>query len=335
MKKVYVITGANGFLGNNVVRLLQNETNIEIRCLVQPHHQVESLKGLNCKIFYGNITDKESLVDLFKIDEDDELFVIHAAGVVYIKSRYDKHVYDVNVIGSKNIIEQVIKNNGKLVYVSSVHALTKKENSSLIEENDSFNESEVVGHYAKSKAIVGNYILSLCKENKLNAVIIHPSAMFGMYDFNNTSLTKMITDFANGKLPIIVKGGYDFVNVKDVAQGIINVTHNFKSGECYILSGKYVSLKDFLALEAYLLNIKRKPCVLPLWFTSLLAPIVEFFTNVFRLKPLLTKVSIKIVSESSEFSSLKAQKELNYKISDIKESLNETLSYLKSIKAIK
>ena len=215
MKKVYVITGANGFLGNNIVRLLQNETNIEIRCLVQPHHQVESLKGLNCKIFYGNITDKESFVDLFKIDKDDEFSVIHAAGVVYIKSRYDKHVYDVNVIGSKNIIEQVIKNNGKLVYVSSVHALTKKENSSIIEENDSFNEREVAGHYAKSKAIVGNYILSLCKEKKLNAVIVHPSAMFGMYDFNNTSLTKMITDFANGKLPIIVKGGYDFVNVKD------------------------------------------------------------------------------------------------------------------------
>ena len=101
MKKIYIVTGANGFLGNNIVRKLVK------------NNEIDSLKGLNCKIYEGDVTKKETLTDIFNVENDTELYVLHSAAIVYIKSKYNKQVYDVNVGGTKNIIDKVLEHNAK------------------------------------------------------------------------------------------------------------------------------------------------------------------------------------------------------------------------------
>src|SRR5699024_9012642 len=104
MKKIYIITGANGFLGNNLVRKLSENKENEIRALVRSEKNNKSLLGLNCHIFYGDVTKKETLEEIFNVPENTETVVIHCAAVVYIKSKYSPIVYDVNVNGTKNIV---------------------------------------------------------------------------------------------------------------------------------------------------------------------------------------------------------------------------------------
>ena len=109
MKKIYIVTGANGFLGNNIIRRLEKDSNNEIRAFVLKNDSIKSLENLKCKIYYGDITKKESLTPIFENINNNEVYVIHCAAVVYIKSKYNQLIYDVNVNGTKNIIDKVLK----------------------------------------------------------------------------------------------------------------------------------------------------------------------------------------------------------------------------------
>ena len=127
MKEIYIVTGANGFLGNNIVKKLV-EQNLEVRALILPEDEPKALEGLNCSIYRGDVTKKETLEDIFDVENDTNLYVIHCAAIVYIKSKYNPKVMEVNYNGTKNIIDKVLEKNAKMVYVSSVHAITEKPN---------------------------------------------------------------------------------------------------------------------------------------------------------------------------------------------------------------
>lgn len=115
-----------------------------------------SLKGLNCKIYRGDVTKKDTLNDIFEIDGNAELYVIHCAAIVYIKSKYNPLVYEVNVNGTKNVIEKVLERNAKLVYVSSVHAITEKPNRETITELKTLSRIRSKGYMPKRKLKLQN-----------------------------------------------------------------------------------------------------------------------------------------------------------------------------------
>ena len=329
MKRIYIVTGANGFLGNNIVRKLVQDKENEIRALVLPNDKVNSLKGLNCKIYYGDVTKPETLEGIFKIEEEAELYVIHCAAIVYIKSKYNPKVYDVNVNGTKNIIEKVLEKNAKLVYVNSVHAITEKPNNELMTEINNFEPEKVKGQYAKTKAEIANYVLETVKTRNLNACIVHPSGIIGPNDFGNSHLTQLIIDFATGRLKACVKGGYDFVDVRDVADGIISACDKGKKGECYILSNRYVEIKELLDNISEVINIKKIKTILPMWIAKLTAPLSEKYYAILKEAPLYTKYSLYTLQSNSNFSNQKAKKELGYKNRDLKETIRDTIIWLK------
>lgn len=109
MKNIYIITGANGFLGNNIVRLLEKDSMNEIRALILPNDKTDALKGLKCDKFYGDVTKLETLEDIFNIDasvkEKVNVYVIHCASIVYLDSKYNERVYQVNVEGTKILLK--------------------------------------------------------------------------------------------------------------------------------------------------------------------------------------------------------------------------------------
>ena len=329
MKKIYIITGANGFLGNNIVRKLIKDKENEVRALVLPNDNTNSLKDLNCTIYKGDVTKKDSLNSIFETPENVELYVIHCAAIVYIKSKYNPKVYEVNVNGTKNVIEKVLEKNAKLVYVSSVHAITEKPNNETITEITNFNPEKVEGQYAKTKAEIANYVLEMVKNKNLNACIVHPSGIIGPYDFGNSHLTQLIMDFSNGKLKACVKGGYDFVDVRDVADGIISASYKGKSGECYILSNRYVEIKELLDMISEVRNTKKIKTILPMWFAKLTAPLSEMYYAIRKQPPLYTKYSLYTLKSNANFSNEKAKRELGFKNRDLKETVKDTINWLK------
>lgn len=329
MKKVYIVTGANGFLGNNVVRkLVQNQEN-EVRAFVLPNDTIESLKGLDCKIYYGDVTKAETLNEIFCIKEDAEIFVIHCAAIVYIKSKPNPKVYDVNVNGTKNIIKKVLEKGAKLIYVSSVHAIPEKPDNEAIQEITDFDPRKVEGQYAKSKAETAKYVLEMVKYNHLNACIVHPSGIIGPYDFGSSHLTQLIVDYANGKLRACVKGGYDFADVRDIADGIINACNLGRRGECYILSNRHITVKELLDTISEVRNTKKIRSVLPMWLAKLTAPLSEIYYAILKQPPLYTKYSLYTLNANSNFLNDKARRELNYINRPLEETIKDTVNWLK------
>ena len=335
MKKIYIITGANGFLGNNIIRKLEQNRESEIRALVLPNDSIKSLEKLNCKIYYGDVTKKESLSSIFENTDGKEVYVIHCAGVVYIKSKYNPIVYDVNVNGTKNIVDKVLEIDAKLIYVSSVHSITEKPNNETITEITNFDSEKVVGLYAKTKAEAAKYVIDAIKNKNLNACIIHPSGIIGPNDYGNSHLTQLIKEVATGKLFACVKGGYNFVDVRDVADGIISACDKNNRGECYILSNKYITIKELTDFVCDLEEKKRIKIVLPLWLAKLVAPICELYYNIKKQTPLFTKYSLYTLSSNSNFSNEKAKKELEYKNRDMKDTIKDTIKWLKRMNYIK
>ena len=329
MSKTYIITGANGFLGNNSVRELnRTEPAAEIRALVSSPNHADALAGLNCQIFAGDVTKPETLDPLFDIPESGEIYVIHCAAIVYIKSKPNPAVYQVNVLGTKNIVEKTLELGANLVYVNSVHALPELPNNAEITEIRDFDPSKVVGEYAKSKAEAARYVLEAVQNRGLDACIVHPSGIIGPYDFKTSHLTQLIIDAATGRLRAGVKGGYDFVDVRDVTNGILAACEKGKPGECYILSGHYVSVPELLQLVAKAAGRKPITTFLPLWLAKLTAPLSEIYYNLKKQPPLYTIYSLYTLESNANFSHAKADRELDYRSRPISETITDTVRWL-------
>ena len=328
MKRIYIVTGASGFLGNNIIRMLEHDDNAEVRAFVLNGESISSLNNLKCSIYYGDVTKANTLNSVFEGSGDAEIFVIHCAAVVYIKSKYNSRVYDVNVNGTKNIVDKVLDYNAKLIYVSSVHAIPEKSDGDLISEVSIFNPDDVVGLYAKTKAEAARYVMDSVKDKGLNACIVHPSGILGPYDFSNSHLTALVREIVRGKLPMCVKGGYDFVDVRDVAKGIIMACDKGKMGECYIMSGEFVSIKKLADLVCDVVGKKRIKVVLPIMIAKIVAPFYEMYYNVKGKTPLFTKYSLYTLSSNSNFSNEKAKRDLGFVTRDITDTVRDMVMWI-------
>ena len=328
MKKIYIITGANGFLGNNIIRRLELDANNEIRAFVLKGDSIESLENLRCKIYYGDVTIKESLSSVFENINGEEIFVIHCAAVVYIKSKYNPLIYNVNVNGTKNIVEKVLESKAKLIYISSVHAIPEKSNNELMTEITDFNPDNVRGLYAKTKSEAAKYVIDATKHRDLDACIIHPSGIIGPNDFGNSHLTQLIKEVINGKLFACVNGGYDFVDVRDVADGVINACEKGSKGECYILSNKRITIKELCDLICDVQKRKKIKIVLPIMIAKLIAPLFELYYNLKKQTPLFTKYSLYTLSSNANFSNKKAKQCLDFKNRRIKDTIKDTVDWI-------
>lgn len=331
MEKIYLVTGANGHLGSTIINLLLKEKK-KVRAFVLENDVLHLDKKV--EIIRGNITDKKSIYPLFKDLENKEVIVIHCAGIVTIASKFDQKVYDVNVVGTKNIADVALEYKvKKFIHVSSVHAIVE-EKDKIIKEVDKFYPDKVEGLYAKTKAEASNYILDMSKKG-LNAIVVHPSGIIGPGNYGKGHLSQLIIDYLNNRLTAIVKGGYDFVDVRDVADGILKAIEKGRVGECYILSNRYFEIKEIINLLHEVTNHKPIKTILPNWFAKLTAPIAELYYKILKQPPLYTSYSIYTLSTNSHFSHERATKELDYNPRDMRKTLKDTVEWLKKIGRIK
>lgn len=334
MTRLYIVTGAAGHLGNTIVRDLcrMGET---VRCFVMPEDKSPALDGLNVETVRGDICQLSGLDPLFIDVEKFETIVIHAAGIVSIATKFDQNVYDVNVTGTINLIEQCQKHQIKrLIYISSVHAIPEQPDRQMIREVKSFDPEAVVGLYAKTKAEAIQAVLASITAG-LDCVVIHPSGIGGPNDYGHGHFKQLVLDFLDGRLTAFINGGYDFVDVRDVSQGIIAAVDKGRSGECYILSNRFISVSELLHLLAELSGKKRLKTVLPLWFAKLTAPLAELWYHLKKQKPLYTRYSLYILGSNANFSHQKADAELGYTTRSLSETLQDTIVFLQQTNSLK
>lgn len=315
MKQIYIITGANGHLGSTIIRYLSREGCL-VRGLLLPSENHED--SGNVKYYKGDITDLESMDAIFSGTEGYEVIVIHTAGLVSIEDKITLDLYDVNVNGTKNVISMCRKYRAKrMLYVSSVHAIA---------EGDGFSIDSVKGGYATTKAVASQAVLDAVSKG-LDAVIVLPSGIIGPFDNGRNHLVQLVKRFLEKKLPVITTGGYDMVDVRDVAKGCIAAADRGRNGESYILSNQYITIPDLIELSGELSGT-RVPCSIPLSYIKAFAPLFEWIGRITHTRPLFTRYSLSVLEEDIRFSHEKATRELDYHPMDIKDFLRDTIDYL-------
>lgn len=330
MARIYLITGAAGHLGSTLVRLLL-ERGEKVRALVLPGDSTAKSLPEQVMQVVGDVTDPASLEPFFSNPNGDEMIVIHAAGIVTIASKYDALVDKVNVGGTRNITDACIKHQvQKLIYVSSVHAIAEKPMGETITETQDFSDHKVIGLYAKTKAQATAYVLQKAREG-LNACVVHPSGIAGPYDRGHGYIDQLLVDYCKGTLVAGVQGGYDFVDVRDVAQGILNCVEKGRSGEGYLLTNRYFTVRELLDVFCEVTGCKPVKVILPMWLAKSTAGLSELYYKLRRQPPLYTRYSMYTLSSNAIFSHEKADRELGYTTRQMSETVKDTHAWLKSI----
>jgi dihydroflavonol-4-reductase len=321
----YIITGAGGHVGNTLIRMLQKKK-VNIYGLIHKNKKY-MIKGDNIHYVIGDVTRMETLEPIFQKCAKDDTVVVHCAGIITLQEKMNDNVYLTNVEGTINIVNLCKKYKvKKLVYVRTTRSIPVKPNGKVMTEPKKYDTELVPGAYAKSKTEAIQYIISR-KNSGVNSSIVLPSAIIGPYDNGSSYLVQMAKSRIKGKLNFAVKGGYDFVDVRDVAEGIIDAVNKGQPQESYILSGTYCSIEDMLNKIGEL--CKRKPVkIVPLGLAKFGAGIVEFFSKIFYKRAIFTKYSLKTVDENSNFSNEKAKKELGYTVRPLDDTIKDMVKYL-------
>ena len=323
-KPLYIITGANGHLGNTIIRLLRQQ-DCYVRGLILPTENAQNTK--NTTYFHGDVRNKESLLPLFAGFEGKDITVIHTAGIIDISEKVSPLLYDVNVNGTKTVASLCCEKQVKrMVYVSSVHAIPEKGKLGVMQEVQNFSPDEVVGGYAKTKAEATQAVLDAVKEG-LNAVVVHPSGILGPYDSSGNHLVQLVKDYINGCLPACVHGGYDFVDVRDVARGCLLAAEKGVVGECYILSNRHYEIKEVLKMARHLGGGRRIP-VFPIGLAKAFAPFFGWLAKLKKERPLYTKYSLYTLNSNDKFSHDKATQELGYRPRDLYQTIADTIQWI-------
>lgn len=326
MGKTYIITGANGHLAQTIIGKLK-EKDCEIRGLILPTEHNED--SGNVRYYKGDITKPDTMEALFSGIDGAETIVIHAAGLITIGNEITTALYNVNVVGTRNMIEICKRYNvSRMVYVSSVHAISEGDGLRVIKETKSFSKDQVQGAYAKTKAEATQAVMAAIAEG-MDAVVVHPSGILGPGDDGRNHITQLIQSYLNGKLPGGVTGGYDFVDVRDVADGIIAAAEKGRKGETYILSNRFIPIPDLMQYMQKATGGPKKICF-PLSLAKMMAPVFELTGKVTNTRPLFTRYSLHTMEANGRFCHDKATMELGYSPRDMMDTVRDTIDYLRS-----
>jgi dihydroflavonol-4-reductase len=325
VKKLNVVTGAKGYIGHTLVEELTARGE---KVRISLHSECHDFDNYDCEIIYGSVTDLDHLIEICTGADT----VYHVAGVIDITGTKDKLVWDVNYEGTKKMVEACKKCGVKnLVFVSSVDCVPVDNGDSLVVEPEHFDPDTVEGAYGKSKAAATEYVLHSGDEN-LKCVSVHPSCCIGPNDIYGTnSVCTMINLYNKGLFPVTLNfGGYNFVDVRDVAKGMIGAAEKGRNGEAYFLTGDKLTINEFIATLAKINGKKPPKIALGKDLLLKLCPAIAVFFKAMKLPPVLTEFSLNKVCENCNFSYEKAANDFGYSPMSAEDSLRDTSNWLKA-----
>jgi dihydroflavonol-4-reductase len=317
-----LVTGATGHIGNVLVRALLSR-NEHVRALIMPGEDPTPLNGLEVELVEGDVLDFQSLLQAFQgID-----VAFHLAGIISIMPGQDSLVQTVNVTGTRNVLQAAqLSGVRRLVYTSSIHALRRVPHGITIDESIPFDPQQAISAYDYSKASASLEVLEAVK-NGLDAVIACPTGVIGPYDFRGSEMGQLILDCAQRKPMLYVDGAYDFVDVRDVAQGLILVGDKGRTGEGYILSGERISVIDMVKTVQEIIGKHIPRFKIPMNLARFTARFTPLYYRLTRTKPRFTSYSLETITSNSVISHAKAQHELGYEPRPLRESLADTVKW--------
>jgi dihydroflavonol-4-reductase len=314
-----LVTGADGLLGNNLVRELLSR-NYEVSVFLLPNTHPKTLEGLTVTRFYGDVQSRE---DVFTIVKGHDV-VFHCAASTSVWPARNEVVKKINIHGTQNIIDAVLAHAVKrLIYVGTANSFAySNDKQNPGSEGSSYASWHYGLDYMDSKYLAQELVLKHVKESNLPAIVVNPTFMIGPYD-SRPSSGALIIALHKGKIPGYTNGGKNYVAVKDVAFAMANAIEKGRIGECYILGNVNLTFKEAFDLIAPSIGAKAPGIKLPAPVVKLYGSITSLAAKLFGIYPSVTKELAAISCDRHYYSVEKARNELQLPQTPLENAVKE------------
>jgi dihydroflavonol-4-reductase len=324
-----LITGANGFIGANIVRATL-EKGYEVKAFVRKTSDLQALEGLLIDLVYGDLRDTESVSKAM----DDCEYIIHGGAIYlflpmwfWIDPKIIQSMYEVNVWATDRLMREA-KEKGikKVVFTSSESAIGMPPDGSIGDEKLFATHKELPGHYKRSKYL-GELVALKWSKKGLSTCFVLPTTPIGPYDIKPTPTGRIIMDFMNGKMPGFVDTKMNVVSVKDVAMAHVLAIENGKNGERYIAGNKNLAFRDFLRLIADVASKKAPSFSFPIILAKMFAFYDEFMSCKIKHTDCKTPLESVAAAKYRIFDCTKAWTELKMPQTNLRIAIREQIDW--------
>ena len=319
-----LVTGTTGFLGAALLRELIADGR-DVRVLVRPDADRSNIEGLDAEVVIGDVRDRDSLAAALQGCE----VLYHAAAYYSLWSRDKRTMYDINVQGTRNILEAAMTENvRKVVYTSTVGCIGLWPDGRPADEQTPLDPAILCNDYKLSKYQAEQAALEFAGRG-LPVVVVNPSAPVGPWDIKPTPTGKLILDFINGKMPAYLDTGLNLIDVRDCARGHLLAEQKGNVGERYILRHRNLSLHEILLALEKITGIPAPRIKLPYWVAYAAGWICETVSDVITHRPPAVPLGgVKMAKHKMYFDASKAVRELGLPQNSVDRALEDAVQWM-------
>ncbi|MEA2397073.1 MAG: hypothetical protein QOK25_629 [Thermoleophilaceae bacterium] len=312
-----LVTGGNGFVGSAVVRLLAKRGD-ELRLTRRRRSRVEQLDGVEHQAVDCDVLDRAAVRRAMRgVDR-----VFHVAGLVSMRSEDSDRLFDVNVGGTRIVLEEALRAGvERVVYTSSVAAVGPAERGQTADERQLFTAGHLGIPYVNSKREAEVEALRLAAQG-LDVVVVNPCYVLGWGDVYGRA-TSIVRRFMLGRMPAYVPGALNVVDVQDVARGHLLADEKGQPGERYILGNRNYTLDRLFADLARLSGVEAPPLRLAPAVALRLAQALEAAPG----RTPITSQEVKLASCWWTYRNTKAKRELGWTTSPHEDTVEATVKW--------
>jgi len=317
-----LITGAAGFVGSHVARLLVKRAH-NVRVLVRPTTRIEFIKDLPVEFVQGDLRNPASLVPAVR----GVTHVFHVAADYRLWSSNPNELYESNITGTNNLIEAArVAGVKRFVYTSTVGTIAVPRSHQLPNESTTATLDDMIGHYKKSKLLAEREVLKAAATG-FPAVIVNPTTPVGPGDWKPTPTGRIILDFLQRRMPAYVDTGFNVVAVEDVAEGHWLAAQHGQIGQRYLLGARNMTLKEVLDALATAAN-RTAPSVRLPYGVALAAGYAEnLICSITRREPRIPLEGVRMARHKMFADCSRATRELGFRPGSVEAALERAVHW--------
>jgi nucleoside-diphosphate-sugar epimerase len=323
-----LVTGATGHLGANLVRQLLQEGE-RVRVLLRPSSDLRAIDGLGVERALGDIRNPVALADAVK----GCTRVFHCAAKISITSGAEREIYETNVLGTRNVLAAAAQAGVSRVVVTGSFSAVGHHPDRPSDERDPFDPFAKALPYERSKAAVEHECLKAVADGQ-EVVIAISCAIIGPNDFKPSRMGRLIQDFARGRVPAYIPGGFEFVAARDIVQGHLLAMERGRPGQRYIFSTEFVAVDTLMAWLEEITGKPRPRLRLPPPLMAAIASIASPLLSTFapNRPQRLTPGAIHLLRMGRRADCSKARRELGYSPSSVKDAVREAHAWFHGVR---
>jgi dihydroflavonol-4-reductase len=321
------VTGSTGLLGNNLVRLLVQQGH-KVKALVRSREKAAKLfAGLDLAFIQGDMKDIEAFAP--EVEGSDVLF--HTAA--YFRDYYQpgdhwQELELINVTGTVQLLEQAEKAGvKKTIYVSSAGVIGSKPDGEAGDETSTPPRIASTNLYFKSKVLAEEAVKEFTRTHSMPVVLILPGFMFGPGDVAPTASGQMILDYMKKKVPGIIEGAFDTVDARDVAAAMLDSVEKGKSGNRYIVAGRYFTLEELLDALEEVTGVPYPKRRIPYPVIMVYAWVMEMYSRITGKPILISRDGVRTLHANMKVDSSRAVKELGAQFRSLESTLRDEVDW--------